>query len=57
MDAMTNGLSKIFLVAARPPVATAPPTPVVRRFRLARVRLDPRPAGAGRHDHLRRMYD
>ncbi len=40
-----------------PMPTAAPPAPEpVRRYRLARMRLDGR-ASSGRHDHLRRIYD
>ena len=50
--------SKVLLVGdRRGEVDTAAGTPI-RRYRLARLRLDSRPAGAGaRFDHLKRVYD
>jgi hypothetical protein len=49
---------KVLLVADRRVASTdAAPVPV-RRYRLARLRLEGRAAGAGsRFEHLKRVYD
>ena len=53
----TTTASKILLVADRRPVAASRDTPV-RRYRLARLRFDSRPAaGESRFDYLKRVYD
>lgn len=50
--------SKILLVGDRRAEADTSAGIPVRRYRLARLRLDSRPAGAGaRFDHLKRVYD
>jgi hypothetical protein len=54
---MTSAVSKILLVSERTRTGGTRPSPVLKRYRLARVQLEPRPAGAGRHAHLRRSYD
>ena len=56
---MTSAVSKILLVAERTRTGGKRPSPVLKRYRLARVQLEPRGrgAGAGRHAHLRRCYD
>ncbi len=50
--------SKVLLVADRRTVpATRRDTPI-RRYRLARLRLDSRPAGSeSRFEYLKRVYD
>ena len=50
--------SKVLLVADRRTVpATRRDTPI-RRYRIARLRLDSRPAGSeSRFDYLKRVYD
>jgi hypothetical protein len=50
--------SKVLLVADRR-AASAPPEPTqVRRYRLARLRFDSRPAGPeSRFEYLKRVYD
>ncbi len=50
--------SKVLLLAdARGSAAVGKSAPI-RRFRIARLRLDGRPAvGASRFDHLKRVYD
>jgi hypothetical protein len=50
--------SKVLLVAdPRVDPSDAAATPI-RRFRIARLRLDSRPvSGAARFDHLKRVYD
>jgi hypothetical protein len=49
---------KVLLVADRRGRPTEPTAVPVRRFRLARLRLDGRTAGsASRFDHLKRVYD
>ena len=56
---MTSAVSKILLVAERTRSGGRRPSPVLKRYRLARVQLEPpaRAPGAGRHAHLRRSYD
>ncbi len=50
--------SKVLLVADRRADAAEPGTMPVRRYRLARLRFDGRPAGAdARFEHLKRVYD
>jgi hypothetical protein len=50
--------SKVLLVADRRGDAVEPGGASVRRYRLARLRFDPRPAGAdARFEHLKRVYD
>jgi hypothetical protein len=50
--------SKVLLVADRRAEATEPGAATVRRYRLARLRFDHRPAGAdARFEHLKRVYD
>jgi hypothetical protein len=49
--------SKVLLVADRRPAASSRDTPV-RRYRLARLRFDSRPAaGESRFEYLKRTYD
>jgi hypothetical protein len=57
MTVMTSAVSKILLVSERTRTGAKRPSPVLKRYRLARVQLEPRAAGAGRHAHLRRSYD
>lgn len=56
---MTSAVSKILLVAERTRGGGRRPSPVLKRYRLARVQLEPRAttAAAGRYPHLRRSYD
>jgi hypothetical protein len=54
---MTSAVSKILLVSERTRTGATRPSPVLKRYRLARMQLAPRPAGADRHAHLRRSYD
>jgi hypothetical protein len=50
--------SKVLLVKDRRSEQAEPGAAVVRRFRLARLRLDARPADADSpYEHLKRMYD
>jgi hypothetical protein len=50
--------ARVLLVERRDTVAPRDPNaPKVRRYRLARLQLNGRPAGLGRFDHLRRSYD
>jgi hypothetical protein len=50
--------SKIFLVADRRAASAQPSAARVRRYRLARVRLDGRSAGAASpYEHIKRVYD
>jgi hypothetical protein len=50
--------SKLLLVADPRPVSPEPGTVPVRRYRLARLRLEARSADpANRFDHLKRVYD
>jgi hypothetical protein len=60
MLAMTRSLtaSKVLLVADRRTSSSSRPSAPVRRYRIARLRLDPRPArGASRFEYLKRVYD
>lgn len=50
-------LSRIVLVGERGRLGPGPDAPVIRRYRLARLHVNGRPPGSGRHDHLRRTYD
>ena len=50
--------SKVLLVADRRTVPVSRRDTPIRRYRLARVRLDSRPAGGeSRFDYLKRVYD
>jgi len=50
--------SKVLLVADRRAVTPQPGAARVRRYRLARVRLDGRPADAASpYEHIKRVYD
>jgi hypothetical protein len=50
--------SKVLLVKDRRGDQSASETAVVRRYRLARLRFDSRPAGADSpYEHLKRVYD
>ena len=50
--------SKVLLVADRRTVPASRRDTPLRRYRLARVRLDSRPAGGeSRFDYLKRVYD
>jgi hypothetical protein len=50
--------SKVLLVADRRTVPASRRDTPIRRYRLARVRLDSRPAGGeSRFDYLKRVYD
>lgn len=50
--------SKVLLVADRRVDTPGPGTAPVRRYRLARLRFDSRPAGAdARFEHLKRVYE
>ncbi len=50
--------SKVLLVADRRAEAGEPGTANVRRYRLARLRFDSRPAGSdARFEHLKRTFD
>jgi hypothetical protein len=50
--------SKVLLIADRRPTTQGRQTVPIRRYRLARVRLDGRPAGGeSRFDYLKRVYD
>jgi hypothetical protein len=54
----TAASSKVLLVKDRRCEQAEPGTAVVRRYRLARLRLDGRPAGADSpYEHLKRTYD
>jgi hypothetical protein len=58
--AMTRPItpSKVLLVADRRAAARRRESVPVRRYRLARLRLEPPPAGAeSRFDYLKRAYD
>jgi hypothetical protein len=50
--------SKVLLVADPRNAPAGPSSVPIRRFRLARLRLDPRPVnGPARFDHLKRVYE
>jgi hypothetical protein len=50
--------SKVLLVKDRRSEQGEPEAAVVRRYRLARLRFDSRPAGADSpYEHLKRVYD
>jgi hypothetical protein len=50
--------SKVLLVADRRTDSDGPAPAAVRRYRLARLRFDSRPAGPqARFEHLKRVYD
>ena len=50
--------SKVLLIADRRVAASSPGAAPLRRYRLARLRLDGRAADpASRFDHLKRVYD
>jgi hypothetical protein len=58
MTLSATALSRIVLVGEPPgraPLPTGKDRPAIRRYRLARVRLDGR--AEGRFAHLRRSYD
>jgi hypothetical protein len=57
--AMTRPLtaSKVLLVADRRTVPASRRDTPIRRYRLARLRLDSRPAGESRFEYLKRVYD
>jgi hypothetical protein len=60
MSSMTRptSASKVLLVGDRRSEADTSAGTPVRRYRLARLRLDSRPAGAdARFEHLKRVYD
>jgi hypothetical protein len=49
--------SKVLLVADRRPVPASRRDTPIRRYRLARLRLDSRAAGDSRYEYLKRTYD
>ena len=50
--------SKVMLVAHRRHDPSPDGTPAVRRYRLARLRFDPRPSDPQtRYEHLKRAYE
>jgi hypothetical protein len=49
--------SKVLLVADRRAAVAVPGSPPIRRYRLARLRVDGRAPGVARFDHLKRTYD
>jgi hypothetical protein len=50
--------SKVLLVADRRPVPASRDSGPVRRYRIARLRLESRPAGTeSRFEYLKRVYD
>jgi hypothetical protein len=50
--------SKVLLVADRRPSPADGGTPAVRRYRLAKLRFDPRPSDPEtRYEHLKRVYE
>jgi hypothetical protein len=55
--ATASELSRIILIGERSRLGSGQDAPAIRRYRLARLRLNGRPSGADRHAHLRRSYD
>jgi hypothetical protein len=50
--------ARVLLIERRDTAAPRDPNaPKVRRYRLARLQLNGRSTGRGRHEHLRRSYD
>jgi hypothetical protein len=49
--------SKVLLVADRRTVPASRRDTPIRRYRLARLRLDSRPVGESRFEYLKRVYD
>jgi hypothetical protein len=56
-SASAPALSRILLVGERSPLIAGKDAPAIRRYRLARLRINDRPSGADRFAHLRRTYD
>jgi hypothetical protein len=53
-----NTSSRVLLVADRRSEGDAPGDTPIRRYRLARLRFDSRPAGPeARFEHLKRVYE
>jgi len=60
MSAMSPSPDAVRLMLVQRRDTVAPPAPgaaKVRRYRLARLQVDPRPDGRARFEHLRRSYD
>jgi hypothetical protein len=58
MSAPSVSAARLLLVERRDTVAPRnPDAPKIRRYRLARFKLNGRPTGRARFDHLRRSYD
>jgi len=61
ITATASSLSRIILVGERSRLGSGQDAPAIRRYRLARLRVnDPigtHPARAERFEHLRRSYD
>jgi hypothetical protein len=60
MSSMSSPVAaaRVLLVERRDTVAARDPNAAkVRRYRLARLQLNGRPAGRARYEHLRRSYD
>jgi hypothetical protein len=60
MSSLTPAATRLMLIQRRDTVAAArrPANATVRRYRLARMALNPRPrTGAARYEHLRCSYD
>jgi hypothetical protein len=55
--ASASQLTRILLVGDRKRPGSGQDAPAIRRYRLARLRLNERPSGAGRFEHLRCTYD
>jgi hypothetical protein len=57
--ATPSQLSRIILVGERKRLGSGQDVPAIRRYRLARLRLNDRDrsSGASRFEHLRRSYD
>jgi hypothetical protein len=56
--AIATPLSRLVLVGEeRKRLGSGQDAPAIRRYRLARLRINDRPSGAGRYAYLRRSYD
>jgi hypothetical protein len=55
--APASPLSRILLVGERGRLGSGQDAPAIRRYRLARLHVNDRSSGTGRHAHLRRSYD
>jgi hypothetical protein len=55
--ATASPLSRIILVGERSRLGSGQDAPAIRRYRLARLHVNERPARAARFEHLRRSHD